>query len=326
MLKEGIVNFLKPAGMTSHDAVYLMRRVFGVKRVGHTGTLDPMAAGVLPLGIGSATRVTEYLDLDEKTYRCQVLLGLSTDTLDVWGTVLQDRREVSKTLREEAVAEALLEFEGNIMQLPPKYSALKVDGKRLYEYARSGQEVEISRRPVSISRISPVDMDLSQGRVTFDVTCSKGTYIRSICQELGEKLGCCGGAMSFLLRKQSGVALLEKTVTVEELKENSQHPEALIGGVDEYIPSLGKLCLRKGRGVWFTNGGYLVDYDIVDSEEPYRRERQQDEAGFLARFEHLSIRKDLLETYRVYEDGRFLGTAILDRKNNKYICDKVFYR
>lgn len=326
MLKEGIINFLKPAGMTSHDAVYALRRTLGVKRIGHTGTLDPMAVGVLPLGIGSAARITEYLDLDEKTYRCQVLLGLSTDTLDVWGKVLEDRRENSRGLREEDVLEALAPMRGSIMQLPPKYSALRVNGRRLYDYARNGEEVEIARRPVHISALEVVDMDLKRGRVTFDVTCSKGTYVRSICQELGETLGCGGGAMSFLLRLKSGAAELSEAVTLEELREDPETVCRYIGSVDRYLPSLGVLRLRPGRGKWFSNGGYLIGRDVDVVKKPFIEDIKRDDEAFRQKLAHLGTKESLLETYLVYEDSFFYGTAIYHKEQEKYKCDKVFYR
>lgn len=325
MLKEGMINLLKPAGMTSHNAVSMLRKLTGVKRIGHTGTLDPMAAGVLPLGIGSAARITEYLDLDEKTYRCEMLLGLTTDTLDIWGAVQTDNRGLVSGLREEDVLSAFELMRGNIMQLPPQYSALKVDGKRLYEYARQGKTVEISRRPVSISDLTVVDMDLKRGRVCFDVTCSKGTYVRSLCQEAGDTLHC-GGTMSFLLRMKSGYAALDDAVTIEELQENRDRLEDYIETLDVYLPSLGKLFLRSGRGKWFTNGGYLVDSDIVAAELPFSQERLTGKEVFEAKLAHLGFGEKLTNTYLVYEDGLFLGTTAYDVEESKYICGKVFYK
>lgn len=325
MLTEGMINLLKPAGMTSHNAVSMLRRLTGVKRIGHTGTLDPMAVGVLPLGIGSAARITEYLDLDEKTYRCELLLGLSTDTQDIWGTVTEDKRSQLGAFSVSDVEEALEPLRGNIMQLPPQYSALKVDGRRLYEYARQGQTVEISRRPVTVSELVLVDADLKRGRICFDATCSKGTYIRSICHDIGQTLGC-GAAMSFLLRKRSGYAELGRAVTIEELQEHSENIEPYIEKADRYLPELGRLNLRSGRGKWFANGGYLIDWDAAVERTPFAARREKDETAFRARLEHSGINERLLNTYLVYEDGRFFGTAVYDEEQKRYSCGKVFYR
>lgn len=325
MLTEGMINLLKPAGMTSHNAVSMLRRLTGVKRIGHTGTLDPMAVGVLPLGIGSAARITEYLDLDEKTYRCELLLGLSTDTQDIWGTVTEDKRSQLGAFSVSDVEEALEPLRGNIMQLPPQYSALKVDGRRLYEYARQGQTVEISRRPVTVSELVLVDADLKRGRICFDATCSKGTYIRSICHDIGQTLGC-GAAMSFLLRKRSGYAELGRAVTIEELQEHSENIEPYIERVDQYLPELGRLNLRSGRGKWFANGGYLIDWDVTVERTPFAAKREKDETAFRARLEHSGIHERLLNTYLIYEDGRFFGTAVYDEEQKRYSCGKVFYR
>lgn len=329
-MTDGVINLLKPAGMTSHDAVSFLRRLTKVKRIGHTGTLDPMAAGVLPLGIGSAARITEYLDLDEKIYRCELLLGVDTDTQDIWGTVLQDHREKVKQLKEQTVFDVFGSLGGNRMQLPPKYSALKVNGKRLYQYAREGAEVEIKPRPVSISNISIVDMDLKDGRVMFDVSCSKGTYIRSICREAGEALGC-GAAMSFLLRMKSGSADLANAVTIEELNGMSQTEgdiSAALAPAETYLSDLGRFELRRGRGKWFSNGGWLTDSDGVVKRKPFQERRYGADGGqaLAEKAEHLKVGGDLFETYLVFEDGIFLGTAVFCEKENRYRCGKVFSR
>ena len=187
---NGILNFNKPQQMTSHDCVAIVRRATGIKRVGHTGTLDPMATGVLPICIGSATRITEYLDEDQKTYRCLMQLGIETDTQDIWGKVTSEQPVVN--LNDEIIATAVLSFQGDIIQVPPKYSALKVAGKRLYQYAREGKDVEIKPRHIFISKMTLNQIHGNQ--VTFTVTCSKGSYIRSICRDIGCKLGC-GAAM-----------------------------------------------------------------------------------------------------------------------------------
>ena len=168
---QGIINVYKPQEFTSHDCVAIVRRVSGVKKTGHTGTLDPMATGVLPVCIGKATRVIQYMDEDTKEYICTMKLGLRTDTLDVWGSVLEEKPAVSVT-KEEA-AQVLKTFEGRISQTPPKYSAIKVNGKKLYEYARAGKDVEIKPREVVIHKIDV--LDVTGETIKFRMCCGKGT-------------------------------------------------------------------------------------------------------------------------------------------------------
>src|SRR5665647_564677 len=214
---NGIVNLLKPAGMTSHDCVYALRRISGERKIGHTGTLDPNACGVLPLCVGNATRLIEYMDKESKSYRCEMLLGLVTDTQDIWGKVTQDKRHQIMNISMDAVNTALLNFKGVISQVPPNYSAIKINGKRLYKYAREGQEVKVSSRSVMIYRLELLNYDSISGRLIFDIECSKGTYVRTICHDLGEKLGI-GGCMSFLLRTTASGFNILQTKTLQELE------------------------------------------------------------------------------------------------------------
>ena len=178
IVREGIINVKKPKGYTSHDCVNVIRSLSGVKRVGHTGTLDPMAEGVLPICIGSSARITEYLDLDFKTYRCECLLGIETDTLDIWGETTEDRIVETEAMiksgeiTEDRLLEVLSKFKGTISQIPPKYSALKVNGRKLYEYARNGETIEISSRMVYIDELELRECSLEKRTFSFDVTCS----------------------------------------------------------------------------------------------------------------------------------------------------------
>ena len=216
---NGVVVVNKPQNWTSHDCVAVVRRVIGVKRVGHTGTLDPMATGVLPVCVGTAARINEYLDYDTKTYDCVMKLGIITDTLDIWGEFLEERPVPD--MDEAVIAETIMGFTGEISQIPPKYSALKVAGKKLYEYARAGQEVEIKPRKINIKHISVNNIDLENKEISFTVECSKGTYIRSLCADIGEKLGC-GACMSGLVRTKTGVFTLDDTVDIEAVKKMSR--------------------------------------------------------------------------------------------------------
>lgn len=212
---NGILNILKPAGMTSFDIVARVRGMVRQKKCGHSGTLDPMAVGVLPVFLGNATKAIEFMMEKDKLYRAELTLGLSTDTQDSTGEVTNEK-EVNFT--DEEIVKAINSFEGKSMQLPPMYSAIKINGKKLYELAREGLEIERNPRHIEIYSIDVVDIN-KDGRIKilFDVYCSKGTYIRTLCADIGEKLGC-GGHMSFLLRKKAGSFDISCAVTLEEFK------------------------------------------------------------------------------------------------------------
>jgi tRNA pseudouridine55 synthase len=212
---DGILNLIKPPGMTSHDVVSVVRRVLGIKKVGHTGTLDPGVAGVLPICVGKATRLAEFITGEDKAYRAEITFGIRTDSQDSFGTVT-DERDASHLTRGD-IAYNLTHFQGAIMQVPPMVSAVKVGGKRLYELARAGVEVERAPRPVTISRLQLLDFRPGAHPIAFvDVVCSKGTYIRTLAADLGDALGV-GAHMSYLVRTRSGPFLLEEGATLEEL-------------------------------------------------------------------------------------------------------------
>ncbi len=214
----GVVCVNKPTGMTSHDVVAKLRRLYGTRQVGHTGTLDPMATGVLPVMIGRAVKASEYLCADCKHYRAALTLGLTTDTLDSTGEVLSRFDGVLPSY--EQVREAAAAFTGKIMQVPPMYSALKVGGQKLYELARKGIEVERQARPIRIDRLDVRKTDAANV-FELDIICSGGTYIRTLCDDIGAKLGC-GGIMSALTRLQSGDFAIEQSHTLEQLEEMSE--------------------------------------------------------------------------------------------------------
>ena len=308
----GIINFLKPAGMTSHDAVYMMRKLTGEKRVGHTGTLDPMAAGVLPLCIGNATRIIDYLDPDVKEYRCELLLGIETDTWDIWGTVLSDKRGQAGTITEADLRGILSGFSGEIMQMPPTYSSIKVNGKHLYEYARKDQEVTVEPRPVIIHRIELLSIDSGTGRALFDVRCSKGTYIRSICAETGKLLGC-GAAMSFLSRTATGAFRIEQAATAEELREDWENR---LLPIDFPLGHLGRIEIPEKRLPWFSGGGSLRLNEVEVNQEPESEKLPA----------HIKIRPGLERAYRVYCGAAFLGVMLYDEEQKLFLADKVFCR
>lgn len=283
---NGVVVVNKPQNWTSHDCVAVVRRVIGVKRVGHTGTLDPMATGVLPVCVGTAARINEYLDYDTKTYDCVMKLGVITDTLDIWGEVLEERPVPD--MDEAVIAETIMGFTGEISQIPPKYSALKVAGKKLYEYARAGQEVEIKPRKINIKHISVNNINLENKEISFTVECSKGTYIRSLCADIGEKLGC-GACMSGLVRTKTGVFTLDDTVDIEAVKKMSR--EELVSKLfptDYPLVQFGRVELSTNRAKDFVNGKKIPKRDLTIVRE--------------------SSRDDF---YNVYFNDTFLGVAKL---------------
>ena len=212
-MTDGIINVYKERGFTSHDVVAKLRGILRQKKIGHTGTLDPEAEGVLPVCLGSATKVCELLTDKEKTYRAVLLLGVTTDTQDATGTVL---KETPVACEQQAVRDCIASFVGEQDQVPPMYSALKVNGKKLYELARQGIEVERKARRITIRRIEICKIDLP--RITMEVTCSKGTYIRTLCHDIGAALGC-GGCMESLLRTQVGPFYLEESVRLGEIEQ-----------------------------------------------------------------------------------------------------------
>jgi len=222
---NGIVIIDKPAGWTSQDVTARLRRVFGTRRIGHGGTLDPMATGVLPVFVGRATRGVEFFEHAEKTYETELLLGVATDTEDTTGTVLT-RREVSVT--QARLDEVLERFRGEIMQIPPMYSALKVNGQKLCDLARKGRQVERQPRPVTIHELTLLSREGDTLRLR--VRCSKGTYIRTLCADIGEALGC-GGCMQALRRTQAGEYTIAEAVPLQQLLEAAE-PETYLRDVD----------------------------------------------------------------------------------------------
>lgn len=212
---DGVLNLLKPPGMTSHDVVSVVRRALGQKKVGHTGTLDPGVAGVLPICVGKATRLAEFITGENKAYRAEITLGISTDTQDSFGQVTGSASAAHLTRGD--MAYALTKFQGEIMQTPPMVSAVKVGGKRLYELARAGIVVERAARPVTIYRLRLIDFRPGEHpQLWVDVECAKGTYIRTLAYDIGQALGV-GGHMSYLVRTKSGPFTLATADTLEQL-------------------------------------------------------------------------------------------------------------
>ena len=244
---NGIVIVDKPQGWTSQDVTARLRRVFNTRQIGHGGTLDPMATGVLPVFVGRATRGVEFFEHAEKTYEAVIRLGLVTDTQDISGAVLEER-EVS--LSEEEFLGILQQFRGEIMQIPPMYSALKVNGQKLCDLARKGQEVERKPRPITVYQLDAADFDGLTARLT--VRCSKGTYIRTLCHDIGQALGC-DGCMQALRRISAGAYTIEEAVPLQELLETAE-PEKYLCPVDSMFRAFPALTLTAKQETRCRNG------------------------------------------------------------------------
>ena len=288
-MKDGVLNINKPAGWTSQDVCAKLRGRLHIKRIGHTGTLDPMATGVLPVCIGKATRIIEYYDNDFKTYHAGMKLGITTDTLDCTGTVLEEKAVL---IREEDIRKAFEEYTGKVSQIPPKYSALKINGKRAYELAREGRDFEIKAREIMILSNEITKLDIENGEIEFDVTCSKGTYIRTICDDIGRRLGC-GAVMTSLVRTRSGYfGISEALDLIEIIEKTDEDIEKLVIPMDKTLINLGTVELNDNRFTAFVNGNSSgTGYKVI--KEPVSP------AG----------------AYRVYNRGRFLGIASIEGRD-----------
>ena len=270
---NGIIIIDKPLGRTSHDMVYEMRKVTGIKKIGHTGTLDPMATGVLPVCIGSATKMADMLTLSDKSYIAELVLGRTTDTQDADGKVLT---ECEVNCSEEEIRCAVNSFVGEIEQVPPMYSAIKQNGKKLYELARQGIEVERKPRKVTINSIDI--LEISGERVKIDVSCSKGTYIRTLCEDIGKKLGV-GAYMNTLRRTRTGQFTIEESHTLSEIKElkESGGIESIIIPADRMFEEYPSVTLNPKQVKSVTNGVAMTyregqegqTYRVYDNENKF---------------------------------------------------------
>ena len=237
---DGIFNVLKPPGMTSHDVVGALRKILNMKKIGHGGTLDPLAAGVLPVFAGTATRFLEYAAHEEKSYRAELTFGIRTDTGDTEGKIVA--RSPVRPLDQEEIEAALASFRGEGTQIPPMYSAISVKGTKLYKLARQGIEVERKPRPITLFTLEEVDY--TGDTLVFDVTCSKGTFIRTLCEDIAAKLGM-EGTMSFLLRRSAGVFRLEDAHTLQEIAAD---PAARCQGVEPILAAFPRLTVNALQG------------------------------------------------------------------------------
>ena len=295
---NGIIIVNKETGFTSHDVVAKLRGICGQRKIGHTGTLDPAATGVLPVCLGSGTKLCDMLTDRDKEYVAELLLGVETDTQDTTGSVL---RESPVTVTEEEVSRACLSFLGDYDQIPPMYSALKVDGKKLYELARAGKEVERKARRVRILELEILEMRLPV--VKLRVVCSKGTYIRTLCSDIGQKLGC-GGAMQSLQRTKAGRFRLEDALTLGDLQQlkDSGELERVVQPVDSLFEETPALHVTAEAARLLENGNALFPAQFAETVTP-EPERW----------------------VRVYRpDGRFAGIYAYEEQKRWYRPVKMF--
>ena len=272
---NGIVIVDKPQGWTSQDVTARLRRVYATRRIGHGGTLDPMATGVLPVFVGRATRGVEFFEHAEKTYDTVLLLGRTTDTQDVTGATLAEK---AVHLSPADIDRVLPRFRGDILQVPPMYSALKVNGKKLYELARKGQEVERQPRPITVFELTNLGFDGT--RLSLRVKCSKGTYIRTLCQDIGEALGC-GGCMEALRRVRAGEYGIEDAVPLEKLLE-SETPEQYLRSLDTMFAHCPAVTLTANQEKRCRNGN---PFSSPLPQGTYRAYSQSGEFLMLAKVE-----------------------------------------
>lgn len=281
--KNGILNIDKPQCITSHDVVDAIRKIFPNQKVGHTGTLDPLATGVLPICIGEATKLSEKLTSETKSYSVKMLLGVETDTYDITGRIVF----ASVFNKDEIyIKERIKRFIGKQQQMPPKYSAIKVEGKKLYQYARENQDVEIKPREIEIFSIDNIRIDLESKEVAFDVVCSKGTYIRSLVNDIGKKIGC-GATMTELRRTKTGSFAIEDSIPLYDfLKLDYIEMLDRIITIEDYYIENKKITLSDDELGKFLNG---VKLEVQSSDQ----------------------------IVRVYNKGKYIGLGTVEEKNLK---------
>lgn len=301
---NGFLNVLKPPGMTSHDVVNFIRKNTGIKKVGHTGTLDPEAAGVLPICVGKATKAAQYIVDSRKKYRANIKFGIETDTQDKYGKIINvsEVRDIQLIDFEKMISA----FIGRIKQTPPLYSAIKYEGKRLYQYAHEGKQPPIKTREIEIYNMTVIDK-LSNDEFMLDITCSKGTYIRTLCNDIGEKSGY-GAHMSQLIRLESYPFNIDSTITLEEIQTaaESNYLSDFIIDTDYILTRYEKISIKENAEKSVLNGNPISDFGIYENIQQYK----------------------LNTKLRLYIDNRFIGIGEIDfdEKNEKnYIKIKTLF-
>ena len=319
---DGIINVYKEPGFTSHDVVAKLRGIIHMKKIGHTGTLDPDAQGVLPVCVGRATKLCGMITDWGKTYEAVMLLGRKTDTQDISGNIVEQRRV---SVDERMVLEAATSFVGGYEQIPPMYSALKHNGKKLYELARQGREIERKPRHVNIDfiRINEMNLEDEEKTVTFTVSCSKGTYIRTLINDIGEKLGC-GACMVKLIRTRVGRFVIDESLTLNQISAL-----VLKGTVEDYITSADelfdypKLFVREEYNKLLYNGNRFMADAVCEESEIHHGQ------DYIQECEHSYIQENAREyeqgqQYRIYDaKGGFIG--IYAYRESYFVPVKIFY-
>ena len=285
---NGIIVINKHKGCTSHDIVYKVKKICNEK-VGHTGTLDPMATGVLPLLIGKGTLCAKYLINHDKIYRATIQLGIETDTLDAEGTVIDANEVSSEILKEEYIINVLNTFLGKQEQVPPMYSAIKINGKKLYQYAREGKSIEVQPRNIEIYNIKLLEVNKENKQIKFEVHCSKGTYIRSLCSDISKKLGTIGHMID-LQRVQVGEFNISNSITLEQIQNNPNELEKYLITIEDIFKDKVNINLDNKKLQLFLNGVQLN----FNKEEG---------------------------VYKIYNANKFIGIGCI--KNNKLKRDIV---
>ena len=296
---NGVLIINKPMDFTSFDAVAVTRKVSGQRKLGHTGTLDPNATGVLPILLGVATKAQDILPNHDKEYLAELKFGIETDTLDIWGTVL---KEEESAVSAEAFEEILENFRGDIMQVPPMYSALKQNGQRLYDLARQGIEVKREARPVTIFKLETVSFDEAEQSAKIRVACSKGTYIRSLIDDIGKALGTCA-VMTSLCRTNACGFSLEESISMDELKSlTADDIKARLLPVERLFESYREVTVSEAQSVRFKNGGALGVERLRSLPKDFKAD----------------------EIFRVKYEGVFLGLGIIKADSNELKIFKLF--
>lgn len=288
-IKNGILNINKPQGITSHDVVDVIRKIFPKTKVGHTGTLDPLATGVLPICIGEATKLTDNLTCETKVYKVKMLLGVETDTYDVTGKIVF----ASIVNKDEIyIKERIKRFIGKQSQMPPMYSAIRVEGKRAYQYAREGKEVALTPREIEIFSIEDINVNLQRREVTFVVHCTKGTYIRSLVNDIGKKIGC-GAIMTELERQKTGNFDIRDSIKLYDfLKLDYEKMLDIIVSMEEYYKDSKKVTFDKSDYTKFLNG---ITFDIDPTQEKIVRVYSENRFRGLGTIEENKVKRYVIE-------------------------------
>lgn len=271
---NGILNILKPKGISSHKAVSEVRNILNIPKAGHAGTLDPSASGVLLVCIGQATKIVEFLVGMKKHYQGEMILGISTDTQDSEGKIVQ-KREVKTDINEKRIKDIFQKYEGTISQIPPMFSAAHYQGKRLYHLARKGIEVKRNPKKVKIYQFNLINFNQKLNPIVkFEVICSKGTYIRTLCDDIGNELGC-GAHLSNLVRKKIGKFCIENSLNLEELKKNKALGKKCLISIDSALEGLNKITVKSEATKTVLNGGAISSEQIVGITEMIKTRKNE---------------------------------------------------